>query len=71
MATAIYTARVSNYIDGNWFEFEIPVDVFDEDVKDYDPNDDASNVYDTLRDNLEIEWDFDRWEDLPEEDDNA
>lgn len=71
MATAIYTARISNYINGDWFEFEVEVDVWDEDVKDYDPDADASDVYDALRDNLEIEWDFLRWEDLPEEDDNA
>ena len=71
MAIAIYTARISNYIDGNWFEFEVPVDVYYADVEDYDPDTDASNVYDTIRDNLEIEWDFDRWEDLSEEDENA
>lgn len=70
MATAIYNVRVTNYIDGGWFEFEIPVDVFDEDVEDYDTSDEVG-LYEEIRDNLEIDWDFDRWEDLPEEDDNA
>lgn len=71
MATAVYIARVDNMVDGNWFEFEVEIDVWDDDVADYDPSDDMDNVYNTIRDNLNIEWDFDRWEDLPEEDEDA
>lgn len=71
MATAIYTVRVTNYVDGGWFEFEMEQDVFDDDVEDYDPQEESNNLYNEVMNNLEIDWDFVRWEDLPEVDDNA